>query len=87
MIGLGLSTVENLWHYNDVILIAMAYEITSPVIVYPLVYPGADQRKHQSSLHWPLCGEFTGDRFMGYDCGIVDVNNKNQLSHPQVTLE
>ena len=36
-------------HYSDVIMGAMAYQITSLVIVYSTVYSGADQRKHQSS--------------------------------------
>ena len=36
-------------HYNDVIMSAMASQITSPMIVYSTVYSGADQRKHQSS--------------------------------------
>ena len=36
-------------HYNDVIMSAMAYQITSLTIVYSTVYSGADQRKHQNS--------------------------------------
>ena len=36
-------------HYNDVIMGAMASQITSLAIVYSTVYLGADQRKHQSS--------------------------------------
>ena len=36
-------------HYNDVMMSAMAYQITSLTIVYSVVYSGADQRKHQSS--------------------------------------
>ena len=36
-------------HYNDVIMSAMASQITSLTIVYSSVYQGADQRKHQSS--------------------------------------
>ena len=36
-------------HYNDVIMSAMASQITGLTIVYPTVYSGADQRKHQSS--------------------------------------
>ena len=36
-------------HYNDVIMGAMASQITSLTIVYSIVYLGADQRKHQSS--------------------------------------
>ena len=47
-------------HYSDVIMSAMASEITSITIVYSSVYSGADQRKHQSSaslafvrkIHW-----------------------------------
>ena len=48
------------YHYNDVIMGAMASQITSPKIAYSSVYSGADQRKHQSSaslafvrgIHW-----------------------------------
>ena len=36
-------------HYNDVIMGAMASQITSLTIVYSTVYSDADQRKHQSS--------------------------------------
>ena len=36
-------------HYSDVIVGAMASQITSLTIVYSTVYSGADQRKHQSS--------------------------------------
>ena len=36
-------------HYNDVIMGAMASQITSLTIVYSAVYSDADQRKHQSS--------------------------------------
>ena len=36
-------------HYNDVIMGAIASQITSLTIVYSMVYSGADQRKHQSS--------------------------------------
>ena len=35
-------------HWNDVIMSSMAYQITSLTTVYPNVYSGADQRKHQS---------------------------------------
>ena len=37
-------------HYSDVIMGAMAYQITSLIIVYLTVYSGADRRKHQGSL-------------------------------------
>ena len=36
-------------HYDDVVLGAMASQITSLTIVYSIVYSGTDQRKHQSS--------------------------------------
>ena len=36
-------------HYSDVIMSAMASQITSVWIVCSIVYSGADQRKHQSS--------------------------------------
>ena len=39
-----------LFHYNDVIMGAIASQITSLTIVYSTVYSGADQRKHQSSV-------------------------------------
>ena len=36
-------------HYDDVIMSAIASQITSLTTVYSTVYSGADQRKHQSS--------------------------------------
>ena len=36
-------------HYNDIIMGAIASQITSLTIVYSTVYSDADQRKHQSS--------------------------------------
>ena len=36
-------------HYGNVIMRAIAYQITSLTIVYSTVYSDADQRKHQSS--------------------------------------
>ena len=53
----------SLSYYSDVIMGAMASQITSLAIVYSSVYSGVDQRKHQSSaplafvrgLHrWPV---------------------------------
>ena len=50
-------------HYNDVIMSAMASQMTSLTIVCSTVYSGADQRKHQSSVslafvrgihRWPM---------------------------------
>ena len=37
-------------HYNDVIMSAMASQITSLTIIFSAVYSGTDQRKHQSSV-------------------------------------
>ena len=49
-------------HYDDVIMGAMAFQITSLTIVYSTVNSDADQRKHQSSAslaivsphNWPV---------------------------------
>ena len=51
-----------LWHYNDVIMGAIASQITSPTTAYSTVYLGADQRDIKAPRHWPLCGEFTDDQ-------------------------
>ena len=48
--SLGLNELNNVNHYNDVIMSAMASQITNLTIVYLSVYSGADQRKHQSSM-------------------------------------
>ena len=45
----GVKKVSNdSSHYSDVIMGAMASQITSLTIVYSTVYAGTDQRKHQS---------------------------------------
>ena len=53
------------FHYSDVLMDAMASQITSLTIVYSTVHSGADQRKLQSSAslglcvgHSPVTGEF-----------------------------
>ena len=43
------TTLKQVNHYSDVIMGAMASQITSLTIVYSTVYSDADQRKHQSS--------------------------------------
>ena len=40
---------DRVHHYDDVIMSAMASQITSLTFVYSSAYSGADQRKHQSS--------------------------------------
>ena len=56
-------------HYNDVIMGAIASQITSLTIIYSTVYSGADHRKRQSSALLALCagnspvtGEFPAQR-------------------------
>ena len=49
-------------HYNHVIMSTIASQITSLTIVHSTVYPGAENIK--APRHWPLCGEFTGDRWI-----------------------
>ena len=58
-------------HYNDVMMSVMASQmsmslsqITNLTIVYLTVYLGADQRNIKAPRHWPLWGEFTGDRWI-----------------------
>ena len=51
-------------HYSDVIMSAMASQITGVSIVCSTVGSRVDQRKHRTSRHWPLCGEFTSDRWI-----------------------
>ena len=46
---MAFNVVQSSCHYIDVIMGAIATQITSLTIVYSTVYSGADQRKHQSS--------------------------------------
>ena len=43
------------WYYGDVIMSTIASQITGVTFVYSIVC---------SSAHWPLWGEFTGDRWI-----------------------
>ena len=80
-------------HYNDIIMTAMASQITSLMIVYSTVYSGADQRKHQSSVslafvrgihRWPvnplLIGPVTRKMFL-----FDDVIMRRHLYHNRIT--
>ena len=56
-------------HYNDVIMTTMASQITSPTIVYSIVYSDADQRKKSKlrvtglcAENSPVTGEFSAQR-------------------------
>ena len=60
--GLGHSWNDSPFvHYSDAIMGAMVSQITSLAIVYSNIHSGP---KYLSSSHWPLCGEFTGDRWI-----------------------
>ena len=52
---------ESSFHYSDVVMGTVTSQFTSFTIVYPTVYLGADQRKHQSSASLAFVREFTGD--------------------------
>ena len=48
------ETENDILHYSDVIMGAMASQITGLTIVYLTVYSGAHQRKHQGSASLPF---------------------------------
>ena len=48
-------------HYGDVIMGTTASQITILTIVYSTVYSGTNIK---APRHWPLCGEFTGHRWI-----------------------
>ena len=51
-------------YYNDVIMGAMASQITGLTIVCSTVCSDADQRNIKAPRHWPLWWEFTGYRWI-----------------------
>ena len=51
-------------HYNDVIMSVVASQITSASIVCSTVGSGGDQENINAPRHWPLCTEYTGDRWI-----------------------
>ena len=91
------------WHYSDVIMGAIASQITSVSIVYSTVCSGADQRKHQSSpslasvrgIHqWPVNSPHEGPvtrKMFPFDdvimCGLVPSNNKPSFFFDDVITE
>ena len=58
--GLHIHT----YHYDDVIMNAIASQITSLVIVYSTVYSDADQSKHQSSASLAFVWGIHRDRWI-----------------------
>ena len=71
-------------HYGDVIMSAMASQITSLSVVYSTIYSGADQRKHQSSMslafvreihRWPVNSPHKGpvtQKMFPFDYVVMD---------------
>ena len=57
-------------HYGDVIMGAMASQITSPTIVYSTVYSDAGQRKHQSSASLAFVRRIHRDRWIPRTNGL-----------------
>ena len=53
-----------LLNYHDVIMGAIASQITSLTIVYSIFIQTQIKENIKAPRHWPLCGEFTGDRWI-----------------------
>ena len=63
--GSGRPYRQHAKHYCDVIMGAMASQITSIAIVYSTVYSGADQKKtYKLRVTGLFAGEFIGDRWI-----------------------
>ena len=60
----GGWTAFVLRHYNGVIMGAIASQITGLTIVYSIVIQTQIKESIRAPRHWPLCGEFTGDRWI-----------------------
>ena len=46
------------YHYNDIIMGAIASQLTSLTIVYSTVYSTQIKENIKALRHWPWCGEF-----------------------------
>ena len=53
---------DQVTHYNDVIMNATAYQITSLTIFTKPLNQEQIKENIKAPRHWPLHGEFTGDR-------------------------
>ena len=51
-------------HYGDVVMGTLASQITNLAIVYSTVYSVQIKENIKAPRHWPLCGKFTGDRWI-----------------------
>ena len=66
---LEIAPEKGVWHYDDVIISAMMSQITSLKNVYPTVYSGADQRKHQYSASVAFVSVIHWDRWIPHTKG------------------
>ena len=64
------------YHYSDVVMGAMASQITSLTIVYSTVYSGADKIKHQSSASLA----FAGNSPVTGECPTQRASNAENIS-------
>ena len=62
-VGIG-SVVRSNPHYNEVIMSTLASQITSLAIVYSTFIRVEIKENIKAPLHWPFCGESTGDRWI-----------------------
>ena len=62
---------HNFYISNYVIMSAMVSQIISLTIVHPTVYTAQIKENIKAPLHWPLCGEFTGNRRIPPTKGLV----------------
>ena len=56
-------------HYIDVIMTMMASQITILTVVYSPFIQTQVKENIKAPRHWPLCGEFTGDRWIPHTKG------------------
>ena len=57
----GIAGGSVLIRYGDVIMGAMASQITSRLFTQPFIQTQIKENI-KAPRHWPLCGEFTGER-------------------------
>ena len=66
-----LTGINDADHYIDVIMSAMASQITSLTIVYSRFIQAQIKENIKARRHWPLWGEFTGDRWFPPRKGLL----------------
>ena len=63
-------------HYSDVIMSVMVSQITGVSIVYSTVCTGTYKKTSKAPRHWPLWGEFIGDRWFPVQRASYQVTRK-----------